>query len=74
MRHFTNEVIIAAIRGDKEAIEEVLRIYDAYITKLATFQTIDSNGRKYVFVSEDAKQEIREKLITELPKIRGLPK
>ena len=71
MKNITNEVIIAAIRGEKEAIEEVLRIYDAYITKLATFQTIDSSGRKYMFVSEDAKQEIREKLILELPKLRG---
>lgn len=74
MAHLTKEVIFAAIHGEGEAIEEVLRKYDAYITKLATFQTIDIYGRKHMIVSEDVKQEIREKLISELPKFRGLKK
>jgi len=74
MTHFTKEVIFAAICGEKEAIEEVLRKYDAYITKLATFQTTDIYGHNHMIVNEDAKQEIREKLILELPKFRGLIK
>lgn len=74
MTQFAKEVIFAAISGENKAIEEVLRKYDAYITKLATFQTTDIYGHKHMIVNEDTKQEIREKLILELPKFRGLKK
>lgn len=74
MKHFDIKTMLAAIRGEEEAIEDVLQKYDAYITKLATFLFIDSKGQKNVIVSEDAKQEIRERLIAELPKIRGMCK
>jgi len=68
------ETIMAAVRGEHEAISAVLQEYDAYITKFATFHITDLNGRKRMVISEDVKQEIREKLILELPKIRGLKK
>lgn len=74
MAHIAKKVILAAIRGEGEAIAEVLHKYDAYITKLATLQTTDIFGHKHMIVNEDVKQEIREKLILELPKFRGLKK
>lgn len=74
LKHFDVKTILAAIHGEKEAVEDVLQKYDAYITELATFQVTDSNGYKHVIVSDDAKQEIRERLISELPKIRGIHK
>lgn len=66
------EIIEDAIAGDEKALEEVLKEYDAYITELSTFRITDSNGNKRDIVSEDAKQEIREKLILELSKLRGI--
>ncbi|NLI53851.1 MAG: helix-turn-helix domain-containing protein [Clostridiales bacterium] len=68
------ETIIAAIQGDKGAIEKVLKEYDAYITELSTFEIIGPDMRKHTIASEDAKQEIQEKLILALPKLRGLKK
>lgn len=74
MGYLSYETIVGAIQGDEGAIEEVLQEYNAYITELATFQIKGSDGRKRTIVSEDAKQEIRERLILELPKLRGLKK
>jgi hypothetical protein len=68
------KTIIAAIQGDKGAIEEVLKEYDAYITELSTFENIGPDMRTHTFTSEDAKQEIQEKLILALPKLKGVRK
>lgn len=74
MGFLTFETIEAAIMGKDEAVAEVLKEYDAYITELSTFKVTDSDGHNRVIISEDAKQEIRERLISELPKFRGLKK
>ena len=41
------EAIYNAVMGDRDAIEEVLKYYDAYITSLSTFRTIGEDGSIY---------------------------
>lgn len=74
MGYLAIEIIEGALEGDEKAMEEVLSEYEAYITELSTFSITDSYGRIHKIVSEDAKQEIREKLISELSKLRGIKK
>lgn len=74
MDKLSYKTIIAAVHGDNGALEEVLEEYDAYISEVSTFEVIGPDKRKYNISSEDAKQEIREKLILALPKLRGLKK
>ena len=38
------EAIYNAVMGDRDAIEEVLKYYGAYITSLCTFRTIGEDG------------------------------
>ena len=74
MTNLDLETMKAAINGEEEAIEQVLKEYEAYITEIATLRITDSIGQAQGIVSEDMKQEIREKLVLELPKIRGIKK
>lgn len=66
--------IFRAVKGDDSAIEEVIQVYDNYINKMATFNFRNKDGHSYRVVSEDAKQELKEKLIKALPKWKGLKK
>ena len=68
------DTIFRAIKGDDEAIEEVILVYENYINKMATFNFKNKEGHTYRIVSEDAKQELKEKLIKALPKWKGLKK
>ncbi len=68
------DTIFRAIKGDDTAIEEVILVYDNYINKVATFNFKNKEGHTYRIVSEDAKQELIEKLIKALPKWKGLKK
>ena len=64
--------IFRAIKGDNSAIEEVIQVYDNYISKMATFNFRNKEGHSYRVVSVDAKQELKERLIKALPKWKGL--
>lgn len=72
MGKFPREKIFLAISGDSAAIEEVIQLYEGYINKMAAFHLIDTDGHPYWIISEDVKQELREKLIKALPKWKGL--
>jgi hypothetical protein len=74
MGYLAFEIIEGALEGDEMAMEAVLNEYEAYITELSTFNITDSYGRIRKIVSEDAKQEIREKLVSEMSKLRGIKK
>ena len=64
----TYETIVAAVLGDPNAIEEVLKAYDPYINTLATFQYFDRTGKEHNRFMPDVKQTLKKKLIEELPK------
>ena len=44
------EAIYNAVMGDRDAIEEVLKYYGAYITSLCTFRTIGEDGLIYEYI------------------------
>lgn len=68
------ETISAAVKRDKEAIEEVLKYYDPYIVTLCTFQAINEDGLEYTYVDHDAIQLLRKRLSEQIPKWKELCK
>ena len=57
------ETICAATRGDPEAMDEVLRHFDGYISHKATRIFYDEYGQSYCGVDVELKQRIQNKLI-----------
>ena len=70
----TDELICAAVNGEKTALEEILRFYDDYINALATVKGEDAQGKTYRYIDEDLKARIQLKLIKAIPKWRGTEK
>lgn len=62
------EIIYNAVMGDKSAIEQVLKYYDAYITSLCTFHAISEGGLIYEYVDYDAVQLLQKRLAEQIPK------
>ena len=60
------ETICAATRGEPEAIEEVFRHFDGYISYHATRIFYDEYGRSYRGVDPELKQRIQSKLIVRI--------
>lgn len=56
-------VIIDAIHGDEAALELVLHHYKRYICSLSTKTVIDSSGVHHVFLDENMKAHLENKLI-----------
>ena len=60
--------------GDRDAIEEVLKYYDAYITSLSTFRTIGEDGSIYEYIDYDAVQLLQKRLAEQIPKWKEICK
>ena len=60
------ETICAATRGDPEAMDEVLRHFDGYISHKATRIFYDEYGQSYCGVDVELKQRIQNKLIARI--------
>lgn len=60
------ETICAATRGDPEAMDEVLRHFDGYISHKATRIFYDEYGQSYCGVDVELKQRIQNKLIAHI--------
>ena len=56
------EIICAATEGDPDAMAEVLRHFDGYISYQATRIFYDEYGRSYRGVDAEMKQRIQDKL------------
>lgn len=56
-------VIMAAIKGEPEAIAYVLRHYRNYIRKLSTRTLRDEYGNEYLYVDSDMENRLQSKLI-----------
>ena len=68
----TYELICAAVKGDREALDQILIYYDDYINTLATVKAEDAQGNEYQYVDGDLKTRIQMKLVDAIPKWRGL--
>jgi hypothetical protein len=66
--------IFSAVMGDHDAIEEVLKYYDAYINKLCTFNAVYTNGTQYTYVDFDAVQLLQKRLAEQIPKWKEICK
>ena len=44
----TYELICAAVKGEEEALNQILRYYDDYINTLATVEAEDEYGKPYL--------------------------
>lgn len=66
------EVIAAACSGDVNAIELVLKHYDAYITRLSKRYRKEKYGILTRYFDPDRKASLQEKLIKEIPNWKEL--
>ena len=60
------EVILAATKGDTEAILSVLKHYEAYINALSRRRKVLANGTVVWMPDEDIKRELEIELITKI--------
>ncbi len=60
------EVIVAAKRGDPDAMCRVLQHYDRYINACSRRRFYDEYGDPYTFVDEDIKNRIHAKLMFQI--------
>ena len=58
------EIIEAAVQGDPEAVNTVVRHYSGYIAALATRKNFDETGRAHPYVDEGLRRRLETKLIT----------
>ena len=58
-KHIPIAVIVAATKGDDAAIQEVLKFYDSYISKLSLRQLYDEYGNVYMVVDSELKGRIQ---------------
>jgi hypothetical protein len=61
-------VIKAAVAGDVDAINKVLRHYEGYIATLSTRRLYDEYGRVYLVVDEDTRRTLETELIVKILK------
>ena len=59
-------IIAAAINGNVDAINAVVKHYAGYITALSTRQLYDENGMPVLFVDEEMRRRLETKLITRI--------
>lgn len=59
-------VIEGAVSGNVDAINRVLKHYEAYIATLAARRFYDENGLSHWFVDEELRKTLEIKLITKI--------
>ena len=57
------EIIEAAVQGDPEAVNVVVRHYSGYIAALSTRKVFDDTGREYSITDEWLRRRLETKLI-----------
>lgn len=73
MEELSNEVIVRAAARDSEALDAVLRRYDAYINAYATEVFISVSGRRHFAINEDWKSCMVLQVIEAILRWRALP-
>ena len=56
-------VITAAVRGEPDAVNTVIRHYSGYIAALSTRTSYDIHGCPYSYVDEELRRRLETKLI-----------
>ena len=56
-------VIAAAVQGDPDAVNTVIRHYSGYIAALSTRTSYDANGCPHPMVDEELRKRLETKLI-----------
>ncbi len=56
-------VIIAATKGDPEAMAIVVKHYESYITSLSMRKLYDERGNVYCGIDEDIRDRLRSRLM-----------
>ena len=64
-------VILAATKGDAEAVNMVLRHYAGYIAKLSMLQYSDEIGSTRMYVDEELRRRLETKLIAAMLTFRA---
>lgn len=59
-------IIAAAVGGDVEAINAVLKHYEGYIAALSMKQLYDENGIPHLCIDGDLRRRLETKLITKI--------
>lgn len=59
-------VIASASSGDVDAINAVLKHYEAYIMALSSKRLFDEYGYPYLFIDETLRRRLETKLITKI--------
>lgn len=67
----TEEVIMAAVNGEKESVQKVVEHYSEYIEKLCTIEEQQEDGTVKKYIDEDMRQAVTLKLIESLPDFKA---
>ena len=59
-------IIKAAVSGDVDAINKVLKHYEGYIMALSTVRLFDKYGKAYYAVDYEIRRTLETKLITKI--------
>ena len=65
-------VIVAASKGDVEAVNQVLQHYEGYIISLSTRTLYDEFGNPHICVDENIRRRLQTKLIAAILKFELL--
>ena len=60
------KIIEAAVNGNVDAINDVLKHYEPYIAALATRRLYDENGVPHLCVDDELRKTLEIKLITKI--------
>ena len=63
-------IIAAAVSGDIDAINTVLKRYEGYIARLSRRRLFDEDGNIYDVVDEEIRRRLETKLITKILKFK----
>ena len=66
-------IIKAALEGDAEAIQAVLKHYESYIAKLSTRKMYDEFGQAHYCVDETLRRRLETKLIAKTLAFNPVP-
>lgn len=62
-KYISFAVIVSAVNGDDIAIQEILRVYDSYISKLSLRKFYDEYGSVYMVVDSELKGRIQAEVM-----------
>ena len=62
------ELIKRAVGGERDALEEILRIYEPYHNSLCTREVLAADGRLHRVLDEDKKVQVQMHLVEAIQK------